>query len=377
MSGVNEVSPRELKALLDDGQINFIFDLRNEDEFEAWRIEGRSEVETMNIPQIKFVGEEEKYFDRFPKDRQIVAICAHGDSSKYSAEILREKGLNAISLAGGMDAWSEFYETRRISDTPLIYQSYRVARGCISYLIVSGEEAVVIDATRHTGLITSLTKESRVNIKHVFDTHLQADHISGGREIAALAGAPYHIHPLDVEGASYDFMPLKDGYSIRFGDCTIQVVHTPGHTPGSTSFLLDKHFLFTGDTIMKTSIGRPDLGNKAKDWSRLLYRTLFDKLASFADELVVLPTHATSIREQDSRGIVLTTLGEARRDIELFGVRNPDDFDSYIMSSLPENPERYQEIRKVNLGLLEPDDKKKKELEIGKNLCGMAKAVAR
>lgn len=375
MTDKNEVSPQKLKKLLDDDSVNFIFDLRNEDEFQAWRIEARSTVETLNIPQIKFVGEEDKYLERFPRDRQIVAVCAHGDSSRYSAELLRGKGLSAISLSGGMDAWSEFYETHKVSSAPFIYQIYRVARGCISYLIASGDQAVVIDATRHTGRIIKLADSMRVKITHVFDTHLQADHISGGREIAAVSGSAYHINPLDAEGASYDFLPMKDGQSIRFGGCSLEIIHTPGHTPGSTSLLLNEQFLFTGDTIMKTSIGRPDLGNEAKEWSRLLHDTLFDRLAGLADGLLVLPTHAVSIREQDDKGIVVTTLGEARTVIELFGIKNPADFDAHVLSSLPENPERYQEIRKVNLGLLEPDEARKKELEIGKNLCGMAKNI--
>ena len=376
MSERNEVSPAELKELLDGGAVDFIFDLRNEDEFQAWRIEGRYDVETLNIPQIKFVGEEEKYFGRFPKDRRIFAVCAHGDSSKYSAELLRKRGLDAVNLVGGMDAWSDFYETHRVSEAPAIYQTYRVARGCMSYLIASGEEAVVIDAGRHSEVITGLAQKIGVAIRHVFDTHLQADHISGGRQIASTTGAPYHIHSLDAEGASYDFLALRDGESIRFGRCTLQVVHTPGHTPGSTSFLLNGQFLFTGDTIMKTAIGRPDLGNRAREWSGLLHDTLSRRLAPFPGEVIVLPTHAASIREQDAKGIVLSTLGEARDGIELFKIRDPEDFVAYVMSSLPENPERYQEIRKVNLGLLHPDEPERKELEIGKNLCGMSKNVA-
>ncbi len=375
MSEKNEVSPRELKELMDTGRLDFIFDLRNEDEFEAWRIEGRSDIEALNIPQIRFVGEEDRHLDRFPKNRLIAAVCAHGDSSRYSAELLRNRGLNAISLTGGMDAWSEYYETHKAGDTPAIYQTYRVARGCISYLVASEGEAVVIDATRHTDLLINLADRLRVTVTHVFDTHLQADHISGGRQIAGRAGAAYHINPLDVEGATYDHQPLRDGEAIRFGDCTLDIIHTPGHTPGSTSLLLNRRFLFTGDTIMKTSIGRPDLGNKALEWSQLLHDTLFERLSGYADELVVLPTHAASIREQDNKGIVLTTLGAARKGIDLFGINDPAAFDAYVMSSLPQNPERYQEIRKVNLGLLEPDETKKKELEIGRNLCGMAAGI--
>jgi glyoxylase-like metal-dependent hydrolase (beta-lactamase superfamily II) len=367
------LSPGEMKRRLDANDIAFIFDLRNKDEFAAWRIEGRSDIQTMNIPQEDFVGEEEKYLDRFPRDRQIVTICAHGDSSKYSADLLAGHGFDAVSLEGGMDAWSEFYETHKVSESPAIYQIYRVAKGCISHLVVSEGDAVVIDAVRHTGHILDLAKSLGVKVIHVLDTHLQADHISGGRDIGGQTGAAYHIHPADAEAASYDYIPFENGQTILFGRSAIRVIHSPGHTPGSTSFLLDETFLFTGDTIMKKAIGRPDLGGKAEEWAILLHETLFRRYADLDDETIILPTHASSIREQDAAGIVATTMGRARRESDLYRIEEPGSFIGFVKSSLPESPARYQQIRQVNLGLIEPEEKKKKELEIGKNLCGMTK----
>ncbi len=371
MQRQSAISPAELKRRLDEDRIEFIFDLRNRDEFDAWRIEGRSDIKTVNIPQVDFVGEEEKYLSRFPKDRQIVTICAHGDSSRYSAELLAGHGFDAASLEGGMDAWSEFYEIHRIKGLQ-IYQVYRVSKGCISYLAVSGTDALVIDATRHTDHILDLAGQLNVKIAHVFDTHLQADHISGGREIALRTGAAYHIHPGDTSGATFDFSPLRDGEVISFGQSSLRVIHSPGHTPGSSSCLMDGWILFTGDTIMKRSIGRPDLGGKAAEWAMLLYGTLFERYAGMDDGIVVLPTHAASIREQDTEGVISTTMGRARTTSDLYSIRELKQFIEYVISSLPESPERYQEIRKVNLGLIEPDEKKRKELEIGKNLCGLA-----
>jgi glyoxylase-like metal-dependent hydrolase (beta-lactamase superfamily II) len=367
------ISSEEMKRRLDKGSIAFIFDLRNREEFNAWRIEGRSDIETMNIPQEDFVGEEEKYLDRFPRDRQIVTICAHGDSSKYSAELLAGHGFDAVSLEGGMDAWSEFYETHKVLDSPLIYQIYRVAKGCICHLVVSGDYAVIIDAVRHADHILDLAESLHVKIVHVLDTHLQADHISGGREIARRTGAAYHLHPDDAANATYDYVPLKNGQVLSFGENSLEVIHSPGHTPGSTSFLLDGRFLFTGDTIMKSSIGRPDLGGKAGEWAVLLHDTLFDRYGKLGDEIMILPTHAANIREQNAEGVVATTLARARRESDLFLIKELQPFIDFVQSSLPESPERYQEIRKVNLGLIDPDEKKRKELEIGKNLCGMTK----
>jgi glyoxylase-like metal-dependent hydrolase (beta-lactamase superfamily II)/rhodanese-related sulfurtransferase len=369
------ISPEELKKRIDRETVEFIFDLRNADEFAAWHIEGRSTIPTVNIPQTDFVGEEERYLDRFPKDRQIVAICAHGDSSRYSAEVLRKRGFEAVSLDGGMDAWSELYETHRITERPDIYQVFRVARGCISHLVVSGSEAVAIDAVRHVDRLIGLAYSLNARIIHVLDTHLQADHISGGIEIARRTGAQYHICPDDAGPAVYRYQPLRDGDVISFGRSRIETRITPGHTPGSASFLLDKRFLFTGDTIMKTSIGRPDLGGRAEEWSRLLYDTLFHRYGRFPDDMIILPTHAASLREQDGEGIVRTTLGAARRSSDLYQQKEFPQFLAFVKASLPESPERYQEIRKVNLGLIAPDEARRKELEIGKNLCGMAKTA--
>jgi len=369
------IPPEEFKKMLDKGKVQFMFDLRAEDEFEGWRIEGRSPVETLNIPQEDFVGEEDEHLSRFPKDKEIITVCAHGDSSKYSAELLRDKGFNARGLEGGMDLWSEFYETRKVSTAPDIYQIYRVAKGCMTHVIVSDGEAVVIDAVRHIEHIEKILSDTGAKLLHVFDTHLQADHISGGRELAVKHGAPYHISSTDAADAAYDFIPLQDGQEFRVGrSALVAAFHGPGHTPGSLSLILDGKFMFSGDTIMPSSAGRPDLGGKVREWAVLLYDTLHKKLTALSDDIVVFPTHAAGIHEQGEDGIVRLTLGEARGRLPLMGITDYDKFVERIEATLPENPERYQDIRKVNLGLIDPDEKKRKELEIGKNLCGMAKA---
>jgi rhodanese-related sulfurtransferase len=257
---------QEFKKRLDDDLVPFIFDLRNSDEFKDWRIEGRSEIEMLNIPQEDFVGEEKRHLANLPKGKSIVTFCAHGDAAQYAAEFLRKHGFDAVALEGGMDRWSEYYEQKLVSSKPDVYQIYRVAKGCISYLALSGEYAVVIDSPRHVRAVIDIADKLNKKIVHVLDTHLHADHVSGGREIARLTGAAYHIHPFDVQGASFAFAPLVDKNLISFGSSVIEIVHSPGHTPGSTSFLLDNMLLFTGDIIMKESIGRPDLGGMSEQW---------------------------------------------------------------------------------------------------------------
>lgn len=366
------ISPQEFKKMLDNNEVKFVFDLRNEDDFKDGKVEGRFDFETLNIPQEDFVGEEDKHFSKFPKDKPIITICAHGDSSKYTAEMLREHNFDAQSLEGGIDLWTEFYEINKAGSNPDIYQIYRVARGCMSHIVVSDGEAAIIDAVRHTDKIMNKIKDLNVKVKYVFDTHLQADHISGGQEIAAMTGASYYMNTLDAKDATFPYNPLKDGDELALGRSIIKIIHSPGHTPGSTSLLVNNKYLFTGDLIMKTSIGRPDLGGASEEWTRLLYDTLFTRYAGLSDEIVIFPSHASSIKEQD-KGIVLLTMGNARKESDLFQLKDFSRFLEYVNASLPANPERYQEIRKVNLGIINPDEKKRKELEIGKNLCGMSK----
>ena len=372
MSGI-AVTPEELRQQLETGAVSFILDLRNEDDYKAWRIETAAHAESINIPQEDYMTEEEKYLHRLPKDRRIAVVCAHGDGSLYAAEMLRGWGYDAISLKGGMDLWSEFYESHRVSDNPLIYQIYRVARGCMTHVVIAGREAIVVDPVRHIDRILALVAGHGAVVTHIFDTHLHADHLSGGPELAEKTGATYWLHHDDAPDAPVRYRRLQDGLRIRVGTSELTVVHTPGHTPGSTSLLLDGAFLFTGDAVMKTSIGRPDLGGKADEWARMLYDTLFQRMKPLSDSIVILPAHATSLREQDEDGVVRSTMQEARAGQRLFHM---DDFRSFldtVKAELPENPEQYQEIRKVNLGLALPDENKRKELEIGKNLCGMAK----
>ncbi|HTG00318.1 MAG TPA: MBL fold metallo-hydrolase [Nitrospirota bacterium] len=373
MSDSTAISPEELKKMLDTSSVEFLFDLRNADDFKSWHIEGKREFETLNLPQEDFIGEEDRHLGRFPKDKKILTICAHGDAAAYAADLLRSHGLRALSLKGGMDTWSEYYEVDKVSSDPAIYQVYRVAKGCISYLISSRGQAVVIDAPRHIGQIRTLAESLKVKITDVLDTHLHADHISGGHDLAEAVGALYHLNTADAGGAAISFQQLADGQKVTFGSCVLEVIHSPGHTPGSTSFLLNGTYLFTGDTIMKTSIGRPDLGGLADEWSALLHDTLFRRFARFSDDIVILPSHASSVREQDDERIIRTTMGEARRDRDLFQLKDRGAFARRIRESLLENPDRYQDIRKVNLGVMLPDEEKRKELEIGKNLCGMAK----
>ena len=370
-----QISAREFKGLLDALRVPFLFDLRDEAVFASWRVEGRSPIETVNIPTVDFVGEEEKYLDRLPRDRRIVVICPHGDASLYSATLLRGRGFDAVSLAGGMDAWSVFYEVHAVPGQPFLRQVHRPAKGCLGYVIASGGEAAVVDAPRHLESILDAVAGAGARIRHVFDTHLQADHISGGPELAARTVASYHLHPEDFAGAGFPFQPLGDGQEFSVGDCRLRVIHAPGHTPGSCSLLLNGELLLTGDTVMKSGPGRPDLGGMVDAWTPVLYETLTRRLGALPAATLLLPAHAAGIGEQDGAGVVSVTLGEARAGAQ-FPRGDVAAFLRTVREGLPAHPASYDEIRKVNLGHLDPDEPHRAELETGKNLCGLKAALA-
>ena len=134
-------------------------------------------------------------------------------------------------------------------------------------MAISEGEAAIIDAVRFTEVFTNFAKEKGVEIKHVFDTHLHADHISGGRHIASITGATYYLPPKDAEEVVFEYTALEDGLTVKLGASEIEVgaLYSPGHTIGSTS-LHYSNYLLTGDILFIDSIGRPDLAGLAEDW---------------------------------------------------------------------------------------------------------------
>jgi len=154
----------------------------------------------------------------------------------------------------------------------------------------------------------------------------------------------------------------------------IIAIHTPGHTPGSTSLLVNEKYLLTGDTLFVGGIGRPDLGDKAEEWAQLLYRTLFNRMAQLSDDVLILPAHYSSVSEMRHDGIVATRLGIARRKNPVFQSRTEEQFLEYVLGHLPPQPSVYAEIRRANLGLIVFDAEHAIEAELGPNQCAAARS---
>lgn len=375
---IEEVTAEELYAELQRGDRLCLLDVRNDEEFTSWRIEGPRHLPFLHIPYFAFLEDEAECLARVPRDCHITVVCAKGGSSAFVADVLVQHGLQARNLQGGMIAWGDLHVTTPVprpkASEVTVVQVNRVGKRCLSYALASQGEALIIDPSRHINRYRALAAAQQAKLTGVIDTHLHADHLSGGPEISKTFDVPYYIRLDDATGAAFACQSLNDGAQLMLGPSVVEIIamHTPGHTPGSTSLLVDHKYLLTGDTLFVNGIGRPDLGHKAEEWAQLLYRTLFERMATLPDEVLILPAHYASPAETSADGVVGTTLGEARAKSPVFRVRSEREFLAYVLEHLQPQPPVYQDIRRANLGRLTLDADQAIEVELGPNQCAAA-----
>ncbi|PLT32446.1 MBL fold metallo-hydrolase [Bacillus sp. V5-8f] len=353
----------------------FILDVRNKDAFKDWKIEGQN-FQYLNIPYFDLLDGVEEILNQIPTDKEILVVCAKEGSSIMVAEMLSEANRDVSYLKGGMKAWSEYLEPVKVGDLKgdgEIYQFVRIGKGCLSYMVVSNGEAAIIDSTRMTEVYTEFAESIGAKITNVFDTHLHADHISGGRTIAEKMNATYWLPPKDATEVTFDYQPLEDENSVTIGNTTINIeaIYSPGHTIGSTSFLVDEKYLLSGDILFIDSIGRPDLAGLAEDWVGDLRETLYKRYRELSEELIVLPAHFMIIEELNDDGSVAKKLRTLFAENHGLNIADEAEFRSMVTGNLPPQPNAYQEIRETNMGKTTPDEEQQREMEIGPNRCAV------
>ncbi|WP_400247392.1 MBL fold metallo-hydrolase [Niallia sp. JL1B1071] len=353
----------------------FILDVRNESDFKDWKIEGEN-FDYLNIPYFELLDGVEGILEKLPATKEILVVCAKEGSSVMVAEMLSEQGLTVSYLQGGMKAWSEHLEPVKIGNLTEggeVYQFVRIGKGCLSYMVVSNGEAAIIDATRMTDIFLDFANEMGVKITHVFDTHLHADHISGGRVIAEKTGATYWLPPKDATEVTFEYNALEGGKVVTIGKTEIDIhaLYSPGHTIGSTSFVVDGKFLLSGDILFIDSIGRPDLAGMAEDWVADLRESLYSRYRELSEELIVLPAHFMIIDELNEDGSVSERLGILFEKNHGLNIEDENEFRRLVTENLPPQPNAYQEIRETNMGKISPDLDKQREMEIGPNRCAV------
>lgn len=368
-----EVTAEQLAEELDSGLAPVVIvDLRAPAEVERWKVEGAREVPRVERAYWDVLGTPELLAREISPSAIAVVVCAHGNTSAIVAEELRSVGIDARNLLGGMVEWSRLHVERPIANTPdglYIVQLDRVAKGCLSYVLgAENGPALVVDPDRSYETYESLALRHGSEIVAVVDTHLHADHISGGAELAARSGATYFLN--DDEGAVVEHRQPADGEVILdTGSVVARAValHSPGHTPGSTGLVVADRFLLSGDTLFVEGVGRPDLGGQVEAWAADLHRTLTERLVLLHEDVTVLPAHYQSRAEQNADGVYAARLGDLRRGAEF--TADIEQFLADVLANSRDAPGEYSTIRKVNLGLEAPTTEILDELETGKNQC--------
>ncbi|MCL6274526.1 MBL fold metallo-hydrolase [Muricauda sp. 2012CJ35-5] len=201
----------------------------------------------------------------------------------------------------------------------------QIYTGCLAqgaYYIESEGEVAIVDPLREVEPYIKRAKEDGATIKYIFETHFHADFVSGHVTLSKETGAPIVYGPL--ANPSFDAIIATDGQEFKLGKLTIEVLHTPGHTMESTTYLLkdeagEDHAIFSGDTLFLGDVGRPDLAQKAADMTQEeLAGTLFDslrnKIMPLADEIIVYPAHgAGSACGKNMMKETVDTLGNQKK----------------------------------------------------------------
>jgi glyoxylase-like metal-dependent hydrolase (beta-lactamase superfamily II) len=195
-----------------------------------------------------------------------------------------------------------------------------------------------------------------VSIAYVIDTHVHADHYSGGRKLAQLSEAPYCLHESNRGNVGFGFLALVDGQVLDVGNVKVKVLHTPGHTPDSVCLLVTDlrrgeapWFVVTGDTLFVGAVGRPDLAGREAEMAAQLYDTLHAKLLWLPDEIEIFPGHqAGSACGVGLSGKPSSTLGFEKRWNPLLSNKR-DDFVAAVRE-VPPKPAEMERMLRVNRG---------------------------
>jgi glyoxylase-like metal-dependent hydrolase (beta-lactamase superfamily II)/rhodanese-related sulfurtransferase len=231
--------------------------------------------------------------------------------------------------------------------------------GCLSYLIGCSQAggAIVVDPARdRIDEYVRFGRKKGLKITQIIETHTHADHISGGRDLAALTKAPILLHR--DSRAVFEHGSLADGDEIRIGKIALKILHTPGHTPDSICLLVTDHeradepwFILTGDTLFIGDVGRPDLGGAQA--AAGLYESLNRAILSLDDSVEVYPAHGGgSLCGRAMSSKPGSTIGFERRFNPSLKARSRDEFVEMLMAGLPPKPPSFETIVGKNQGLI-------------------------
>lgn len=375
---VESVDPESLKDRIDAGEDITLLDARMQSDYDEWRISGEN-VTSINIPYFEFLDDEvdTEVFSQIPDDREITVLCAKGGASEYVAGTLAEHGYDVDHLEDGMNGWASIYEAvevERYDGQGTLIQYQRPSSGCLGYLLYDDDEAAIIDPLRaFTDRYLDDADELGVDLKYAFDTHVHADHISGVRDLDDRGVEAVIPEAAVGRGIVYadEFTTAADGDTFDIGNATIEAIHTPGHTTGMTSYLVDDSLLATGDGLFIESVARPDLeegDDGAPDAARMLYESLQERVLSLPDETLIGGAHFSDAAEPAADGTYTAPIGDLVTEMDALTM-DKEAFVELVLSDMPPRPANYEDIIATNLGKNPVDDDEAFTLELGPNNC--------
>src|SRR5579862_4099738 len=240
---------------------------------------------------------------------------------------------------------------------PMYFEQFYL--GCLahaSYLLASEGDAVVVDPQRDVELYLKAAADHGVTIRHIFETHLHADFVSGHRELAARTDAKIYIGA--QAGAIFPHVPVTEGFELTVGKALFRVLETPGHTAESICLVVtdseksaEPWAVLTGDTLFIGDVGRPDLSPKhtPAQLAGLLYYSLHEKLLTLPDKVLVYPAHgAGSLCGKNMRAERSSTIGTERLTNYALQIKSREEFVAQLTSNLPTRPEYFLKDAEIN-----------------------------
>ena len=228
-----------------------------------------------------------------------------------------------------------------------------------SYVVACGGRgvAMVVDPVGDPATYLTIAAETSTRITHVVDTHVHADHRSTGPALARASGGDYVLH--EAARARVPHTPVRDGDRLELGNVTAEVLHVPGHTPEHLALLVtdrtrgaEPWMVLTGHTLMVGDMGRTELATTAEDGARALFESA-QRLRALPDYVEILPgAFSGSVCGRGLSGKPWSTIGFERRFNRAFAITDEEEFVRFMLREIPPRPERAQEIREQNLGIV-------------------------
>lgn len=355
----------QVQERMERGESFVFLDVRSKSTFQNWQVKGLA-LQAVNVPYYDF--QEDEVNDALLPERScIVLVESDNSAARQVAKRLGDKGYEVVRLMGGSTTWHEFYlqATIAVSSAVKVLQFHRVATGCLSYLLVSGHQAIVVDPSRHIERYLQAAAREHVKITHIIDTHVHADHISGATALMRETSADYHVAHSELHAHDLPVKRLSRG-TLRLGalDMRVMILDTEGETQGNSLLAFNQDFILAGNSIAVGEVGVPDLTGNAQEWAEKLWNTVLREVKNFTDDTLILPAHFAAIQALQEGGYVGARLGDirsgaqstSRKNVLTFATR-PSDFVTVLSKAS-------DDIKRINAGLATLDGVSAAQLEM-------------